>query len=326
MRYTLILVMLALSAVVQPARAEWIQRVTDGIMGTRIVVELWADDRDKGHAAVEAVLAEMRRIDESMSTYKPASEVSQVNAQAAQHAIKVSAELFDLLTTSLEFSRITAGAFDITYASVGYLYDYREHVRPSDAQIAKALPGINYKHVLLDVNARTVKFSQPGVRIDLGGIGKGHAVDRGIAILQARGFKHALVTAGGDSRIVGDRFGKPWVVGIRHPDRKEEVIAKIPLEDAALSTSGDYERYFDEDGVRYHHILDPHTGKSARKVRSATIIGPTATRTDGLSKTAFVLGPERAIELYNQMEGIDAVLVTPDGRVLYTKGLEAPSP
>ena len=326
MKHQLSAAILSLTFFIQSAHAEWIQRVEDGIMGTRMVVELWADDRDQGNAAVEAVLAEMRRIDESMSTYKPASEVSQVNAQAAQRAIKVSPELFDLLTTALEFSRITEGAFDITYASVGYLYDYREHVRPSDAQIAKALPGINYKHVLLDANARTVKFSQPGVRIDLGGIGKGHAVDRGIALLQARGFKHALITAGGDSRIVGDRFGKPWVVGIRHPDRKDEVIAKIPLEDAALSTSGDYERYFDEDGVRYHHILDPHTGKSARKVRSATIIGPTATRTDGLSKTAFVLGAERAIELYNKMEGIDAVLVTPDGRVLYTKGLEAPSP
>ena len=324
MRRTFILLMLVLSAAVQPAHAEWIQRIEDGIMGTRTVVELWTDDRDQGNAAVEAVLAEMRRIDASMSMYKPASEVSQVNAQAAQRAVNVSPELFDLLATALEFSRITAGAFDITYASVGYLYDYRAHVRPSDAQIAMALPGINYKHVVLDADARTVKFSRPGVRIDLGGIGKGHAVDRGIAILQARGFKHALVTAGGDSRIVGDRFGKPWVVGIRHPDRKEEVIAKIPLEDAALSTSGDYERYFDEDGVRYHHILDPHTGKSARKVRSATIIGPTATRTDGLSKTAFVLGAERAIELYNKMEGIDAVLVTPEGKVLYTKGLEAP--
>jgi thiamine biosynthesis lipoprotein len=310
----------------QPAHAEWIQRVEDGIMGTRIVVELWADDRDKGNAAIEAVLAEMRRIDESMSTYKPTSEVSRVNAQAAEHAVKLSPELFDLLTAALEFSRITQGAFDITYASVGYLYDYREHVRPSEAQIAKALPGIDYRHVLLDSAARTVKFSQPGVRIDLGGIGKGHAVDRGIALLQGRGFKHALVTAGGDSRIVGDRFGQPWVIGIRHPDRREEVIAKIPLEDAALSTSGDYERYFDENGVRYHHILDPHTGKTARKVRSATIIGPTATRTDGLSKTAFVLGAERAIELYNKMDGIDAVLVTPDGRVLYTKGLEAPGP
>jgi FAD:protein FMN transferase len=315
---------LTLLSFIPAARAEWIQRVEDGIMGTRMVVELWADDREQGDAAVAAVLAEMRRIDASMSTYKPSSEVSQVNAHAAQRAVKVSLELFDLLTTAREFSVVTEGAFDVTYASVGYLYDYREHVRPNDAQIAKALPGINYKHVLLDANAHTVKFSQPGVRIDLGGIGKGHAVDRGIAILQARGFKNALVTAGGDSRIVGDRFGKPWVVGIRHPDRKDEVIAKIPLEDAALSTSGDYERYFDEDGVRYHHILDPHTGKSARKVRSATIIGPTATRTDGLSKTAFVLGAERAIELYNKMEGIDAVLVTPEGRVLYTKGLEAP--
>ena len=103
-------------------------------------------------------------------------------------------------------------------------------------------------------------------------------------------MKHALVTAGGDSRIIGDRFGKPWVVGIRHPDRKDEVIARIPLEDAAISTSGDYERYFDENGVRYHHIIDPKTGHSASKVRSATVIGPTATRTDGLSKTAFVLG------------------------------------
>jgi thiamine biosynthesis lipoprotein len=324
MRHLITLIALTLSAVAQPVRAEWIERVEDGIMGTRMVVELWADDRDQGDAAVAAVLAEMRRIDASMSTYKPSSEVSQVNAQAAQRAVKVSPELFDLLATARDFSVVTEGAFDITYASVGYLYDYREHIRPNDAQIAQALPGINYKHVLLDANARTVKFSQPGVRIDLGGIGKGHAVDRGIAILQARGFKHALVTAGGDSRIVGDRFGNPWVVGIRHPDRKDEVIAKIPLEDAALSTSGDYERYFDEDGVRYHHILDPHTGKSARKVRSATIIGPTATRTDGLSKTAFVLGAERAIELYNKMEGIDAVLVTPDGRVLYTQGLQAP--
>lgn len=317
---------LLLTAALQPAHAEWVQRVEDGIMGTRIVVELWADDRAQGDAAIEAVLAEMRRIDQAMSTYKPDSEVSRVNAQAAQHAIKVTPELFELLTTAREYSRITQGAFDITYASVGYLYDFRQHVHPDDKQIAKALPGINYRHVLLDAAARTVRFSQAGVRIDLGGIGKGHAVDRGIAILQARGCKHALVTAGGDSRIIGDRFGKPWVVGIRHPDRKDEVIARIPLEDAALSTSGDYERYFDEGGVRYHHIIDPKTGQSARKVRSATLIGPTATRTDGLSKTAFVLGAERAIEIYNAMEGIDAVVVTPDGRVLYTKGLEAPGP
>ena len=239
--------------------------------------------------------------------------------------MKISPELFDLLETALGYSKVTDGAFDITYASVGYMYDYRRHVKPDDKQIAAALPGIDYRHVILDRAAQTVRFSRPGVRVDLGGIGKGHAVDRGIRLLQERGFKHMLVTAGGDSRIVGDRFGKPWVVGIRHPDRKDEVIARIPLEDAAISTSGDYERYFDENGVRYHHILDPKTGHSATKVRSATIIGPTATRTDGLSKTAFVLGPEKAIEIYEGLGDIDAVLVAPDGRVLYTKGLEPPS-
>ena len=324
LRLPLGLALLPLLTLATPARAEWMERVEDGIMGTRIVVELWATDQAQGDAAIEAVLAEMRRVDQAMSTYKPTSELSIVNARAAQQPIKISRELFDLLSTSLEYSRITDGAFDVTYASVGYMYDFRKHVRPDEKQIAAALPGINYRHVELDPKNSTVHFARPGVRVDLGGIGKGHAVDRGIAVLQARGIDHALVTAGGDSRIIGDRFGQPWVVGIRHPDRKDEVIARIPLEDAALSTSGDYERYFDEDGVRYHHIIDPKTGHSASKVRSATIIGPTATRTDGLSKTAFVLGPEQAIEIYNRLEDIDAVLVTPDGRVLYTKGLAPP--
>lgn len=318
-------ILAALTLAVAPAaRAEWVERVEDGIMGTRITVELWSADRAQGEAAVEAVLEDMRRIDRDMSTYKPTSEVSRVNAEAAKGPLQISAELFDLLSTSLEYSRVTHGAFDITYASVGYLYDFRQHVHPDQQQIDQALPAIDYRHVLLDPKARTVRFSQPGVRIDLGGIGKGHAVDQGIKILQARGIQHALVTAGGDSRIIGDRFGKPWIIGIRHPDHKDQVIARIPLEDAAISTSGDYERYFDENGVRYHHIIDPHSGKSARKVRSATIIGPTATRTDGLSKTAFVLGAEQALEIYNQLPDIDAILVTPDGRVLYTKGLEAP--
>ncbi len=313
-----------LLSLAQTARAEWLHRTEDGIMGTRIVVELWADDRDKGNATIEAVLAEMRRVDQDMSTYKPTSEVSKVNAEAAKGPVRISDELFELLTQALEYSRLTEGAFDITYASVGYLYDFRKQVRPDDEAIARALPGINYRHVMLDPKARTVRFMRDGVRIDLGGIGKGHAVDRGIQILQRNGIAHGLVTAGGDSRIIGDRFGNPWVIGIRHPDRTDEVIARIPLEDAAISTSGDYERYFDEDGVRYHHIIDPHTGKSASKVRSATILGPTATRTDGLSKTAFVLGAEKAIEIYNRLEDIDAIVVKPDGQVLYTKGLEAP--
>jgi FAD:protein FMN transferase len=319
--------LLAAAGLSTPAHAEWVRRITDGIMGTRITVELWSDDRPKAEEAIDALLDEMRHIDESMSTYKPTSEVSQVNAKAADGPMKISKELFDLLVKAGEYSVITDGAFDITYASVGYMYNFPKHIRPTEAQISKALPAVNYKHVLLDPKNQTVQFTQKGVRIDLGGIAKGYSVDCGIDVLKAHGITRAYVSAGGDSRIIGDRFGKPWVVGIRDPRKGEgEVIKRVPLIDAAISTSGDYERFFDEDGVRYHHIIDPHTGHSASKVRSATIIGPYATRTDGLSKTAFVLGPDKAMEIYNRIDDIDAIIVRLDGSVIYSKGIQPDTP
>jgi FAD:protein FMN transferase len=319
--------LLAAAGLSTPAHAEWVRRITDGIMGTRITVELWSDDRPKAEEAIDALLDEMRHIDESMSTYKPTSEVSQVNAKAADGPMKISKELFDLLVKAREYSVITDGAFDITYASVGYMYNFPKHIRPTDAQISKALPAVSYKHVLLDPKNQTVQFTQKGVRIDLGGIAKGYSVDCGIDVLKAHGITRAYVSAGGDSRIIGDRFGKPWVVGIRDPRKGEgEVIKRVPLIDAAISTSGDYERFFDEDGVRYHHIIDPHTGHSASKVRSATIIGPYATRTDGLSKTAFVLGPDKAMEIYNRIDDIDAIIVRLDGSVIYSKGIQPDTP
>src|SRR6185437_9117191 len=258
--------------------------------------ELWADDPAAGARDIDAVMAEMRHIDDSMSTFKPSSEVSKVNALAAKQPVVVSAELFHLLQTSLQYSRITEGAFDITYASVGHLYDFHAHTRPT------------------------------GVQIDLGGIAKGYSVDRGIEILRARGVKNALVNAGGDSRVIGDRRGRPWMVAIQNPDRPDEIVTRFPLVDEAFSTSGDYERYFVDKGVRYHHILDPRTGDSARKVRSATVIAPTAIRTDGLSKTAFILGPQEALRIYNGLKDVDAILVTPDGHILYTDSLQPGSP
>ena len=304
-----------------PANALWLQREA-AIMGTRCAVELWSDNRAKGEAAISAVLAEMRAVDAMMSTYKPTSQISRVNARAALEPVHVGPELFGVIQRSLEFSALTRGAFDITYASVGYLYDYRKHVRPDEAHIEAALPGVDWHHLELDAVHHTVKFQRPGMRIDLGGIAKGYSVDRGIEILRKLGIKHAAVTAGGDSRVLGDRHGRPWIVGIRHPDDQNRVVTRIPLIDAAFSTSGDYEHFFDEDGVRYHHILDPKTGHSASKVRSATIIGTSAIQTDGLSKTGFVLGPEQALEIINSITGVDAIFVAPDGRVLYSKGLE----
>jgi thiamine biosynthesis lipoprotein len=312
-----------LLAVVGPARADWHAR-EEAIMGTRIAVEVWHEDAAAAEAAIEAVIAEMHRIDALMSTYKPESQLSRVNREAAAGPVTVAPELARLVARALEFSGMSGGAFDITYASVGYMYDYRAGKHPSDAEIAAALPAINWRHVVVDSSASTIRFLKPGVRIDLGGIAKGHAVDSCIALLEVRGIRNATVTAGGDSRILGDRRGRPWIVGIRHPDDRERVVARIPIEDAAISTSGDYERFFDEDGVRYHHIIDPKTGKSPHGVRSVTIIAPTSTLAEGLTKSVFILGPERGLALVEAQTDVDAVVVTAEGKVLYSKGLAAP--
>lgn len=306
-----------------PAHAEWFHR-EEAIMGTRVAVELWSDDAALASRAMDAVIAEMHRTDELMSTYKPESQLSAVNAHAFDRPVQVDPEIIDVVTRSLEFSRMSGGAFDITYASVGYLYDYRAHQRPSDEQVAAALPGVDYRQVQVDREQNTIRFLRKGVRIDLGGIGKGHAVDRSIDTLRRMGIEHAMVNAGGDTRLLGDRRGKPWIVGIRDPRNEGRMVTRLPLENEAISTSGDYERYFEEDGVRYHHILVPGTGEVARAVRSATIIGPDATLTDGLSTTVFVLGVERGMELVSTLPGVEAVIVDKDGRIFYSDGLTPP--
>ncbi len=312
---------LATLLAVPAAHAEWYER-EEAIMGTRVAVQLWATDPQLAERAIGAVMADMRRTDQLMSTYKPESQLSQVNAHAYERPVQVDADIIDVVEKSLEYSRLSDGAFDVTYASVGYLYDYRAHVHPTDSQIAAALQAVDYRQLRVDREARTIRFLRPGMRIDLGGIAKGWAVDRGVEILRALGIEHAMVNAGGDTRLLGDRLGKPWIVGIRDPRKEGAVVTRIPLEDEALSTSGDYERFFEEDGVRYHHILVPGTGKSPGAVRSVTIIAPTATRTDGLTKPVFILGVERGMEFVQRVGGVEAVIVDNEGRIFYSPGLE----
>ena len=309
-----------LSFATLPASAEWYTR-EEAIMGTAVRVELWHDDATAAHAAMSAVMDEMHRIDASMSPFKPDSELSRINREAARKPVPISQEMFDLIARSIYFSKLSGGAFDITFSSVGYLYDYRAHLKPTEEQIAKALPGINYRHLQLDPNARTIHYARPGVRIDLGGIAKGYAVDNCIAILKDRGIGNAIVTAGGDSRLLGDRHGRPWSVGIRDPRRRGEVVAVLPLADVAISTSGDYERFFEEAGVRYHHIINPKTGKSATGVRSVTVIGPDGVTTEGLTKSVFVKGPKEGMRLIESLKGIDAIIIDDAGRMLYSPGL-----
>jgi thiamine biosynthesis lipoprotein len=304
-------------------RAEWFQR-EEAIMGTRVAVELWSEDAALAQRAMDAVIAEMQRTDELMSTYKPASQLSQVNAHGFERPVKVDPEIIEVVTRSLEFSRLSDGAFDVTYASVGYLYDYRAHQYPTGEQIADALPAVDWRQVEVDPEQNTIRFLKPGMRIDLGGIAKGYAVDRSIEMLRGLGIRHAMVNAGGDTRLLGDRRGKPWIVGIRDPRNDGRMVTRLPLEDEAISTSGDYERYFEENGVRYHHILVPGTGQSAREVRSVTILGSDATLTDGLSTTVFVLGVERGMQLVSRLPEVEAVIVDKDGRIYYSDGLTPP--
>ncbi len=295
-------------------------------MGTRCAVEFWSDDPAAADSLANGAFAEMRRIDRMMSTYRADSEISRLNKRAANAPFVVSREFFGLIRQSLDYSRLSSGSFDITYASVGYLYDFPSQRRPDSAAVRRALPGVDYRHLRLDVARRSVLFERAGMRVDVGGIAKGYAVDRAMAVLLRGGVSHAMVNGGGDTLIRGDRFGKPWVVGIRDPNDRDKVVLRLPLTDTAISTSGDYERFFDQGGTRYHHIIDPRTGDSARLLRSATVIGPTALRTDALSTAVFVMGADRGLEMINRLPDVDAVVVTPDGKVLYSQGLVAPEP
>ena len=299
---------------------QWLSRERS-IMGTAVRVELWSEERAHGEAAIAAVMDEMHRIDRAMSPYKSESELSRINRDAATVAVALSEEMADLIARAAQFSRLSGGAFDITYAGAGHLYDYRLGIKPSDEVLAAACSAVGHEHLILDRAARTLRFARAGMRIDLGGFAKGHAVDRGAAILRQRGITNAIVTAGGDSHVLGDHRGRPWSIAIRDPRRPGEVVAVLPLEDVAISTSGDYERFFEHDGVRCHHVIDPRTGKSPDSVHSVTILADDGLTSEALSKTVFVLGLDAGLRLVESQPGVDAVVVDAAGVLHYSSGL-----
>ena len=293
----------------------------EAIMGTAIRVELWSESRAQGQAAADVVMDEMHRIDRRMSPHKEDSELSRINRDAARSPVMLSEEMYGLVARSIELSELSGGAFDISYATVGQLYDYRQGRRPSDAQLAQARALVGYKYLELDSKAGSLRFHHHGMRIDLGGFAKGHAVDNAARILAGRGIGHAIVSAGGDSRVLGDRRGRPWTVAVRHPRKPGEVVAVLPLENVSISTSGDYERFFERDGERFHHLIDPGTGRSPRGVHSVTILADDGLTSEGLSKSVFVLGVERGLALIESQAGVDAVVVDAAGRLHASSGL-----
>ena len=293
-------------------------------MGTEVSVYFWHEDDAEGKAIIDEVYAEVDRINASMSTYVESSRISEINRRAAAEPVSAGEELFQLIRRSLDISVLTRGAFDITYDSVGRHYDFRERRRPDAATVEAERGNIDFRHVKLDAAGGTVRFAKQGVRINLGGIAKGYVVERGVDILRQHGVEYGVVTAGGDSRLLGDRRGRPWMIGIRDPRKDGEVAISVPLEDEAVSTSGDYERYFDEDGMRYHHIIKPSSGRPVEGVHSATVIGPDAVMTDALSTSVFVMGVDEGLRLIGCLPDYEAIVIDADGQIYYSTGLADP--
>ncbi len=313
-----------LCCIVPVAAAQWLHEERE-YMGTKITVEYRLPKSTntpvEADALFESVFREFQRLDLMMNPWNPRSELARVNREAATRSVHTTPEIIDVVARALHYSQLSDGAFDISFASVGQHYNYREGQAPSQDVLARDRDKIDYTAIQLDRDRREIRFLKAGLQIDLGGIAKGYAVDRAIAILSNAGVSAAVVSAGGDSRILGDMGDRARTVGIRHPRREGEYAVLMPLADTAISTSGDYERFFIKDGVRYHHILDPGTGESALKVQSASVLAERAIDSDALSTTVFVLGVERGLALINALPGIDAIIIDGSGRLHYSEEL-----
>lgn len=312
----------SLSAEVWPGVGHFVteERV---LMGTQVIIKATGEDKDQLDQAVSAAFDEVARLEKLMSNFIPESELSRINQNAGKQPVSVSRELYEVIEKSIVFSGLTQGAFDISFASVGKLWNFRQGIVPTANEIKAQLPLVNYKKIRLDDKNSSVFLPEAGMEIGLGGIGKGYAMDRAMFVLNTLGIKNAMVMAGGDTLIRGKKGSDLWQVGLRDPNTLAGILAVLPLEDQAISTSGDYERFFIKDGVRYHHILDTKTGMPAGLCRSVSILAPEAITSDALSTSVFVLGPAAGLALIETLEGVEGIIIDLQGKVHLSSGLVA---
>ncbi len=262
-----------------------------------------------------------------MSVWRPSSDVVRINQAAGQRAVAVDPDVRDVLRIAKQVSEWTGGTFDVTFGALTDVWKFdqdQDNTVPSEEAIRARLPLIDYRQIEIDDRAGTVFLKQKGMRIHLGGIGKGYAVGRAVDILRRTGLRDFLVQAGGDLYAGGTNEGHPWKLGIADPRAADgRSFGTIELTDSTFSTSGDYARSFVKDGVRYHHILDPRTGQPARLCRSVTIASDSPVLADAVAKGVFILGPERGMALVERLPHLGAVIVSATGEVLVSSGLRA---
>ena len=292
---------------------------TELVMGTLVEIKAFGSDQALLEQTITAAFAEMTRLEELFSSHKPQSEISRLSAASGPFA--VSPETLDLLKLGQRIARESDGAFDMTLGALKKLWaiESDQPQIPSAEQIDIALQGIGPDALTFAGNRVSKRL--PALQVDLGGIAKGYAVDRALAILRRSGIDAASVNAGGDIALFGERQGRPWRIGIQHPRQAGELLTVIELHDQAVVTSGDYERFFERDGVRYHHIFDPRTGQPARLCQSVTVIAADAASADALATAAFVLGPVAGLQLLERLSDVEGLLVDAAGQLHRTSGM-----
>ena len=314
---------------------------TGTAMGTFVQLRVFIDEPQSTHTQaredavgqhLDAAFAEIRRLEALMTTWRDDSDVSRINAAAGGPAVVVAPEALDVIDKSLDFSRRSAGAFDISFYALKGLWRFDDDLTPKlpdPAEIRRRLPLINWRQIAVDRAARSVRLGRAGMAINLGGIGKGYAVDAAVRVLKQAGYPNGLVQAGGDLMIFGSKAGQPFMAGVRDPRSPvpENYFAVCPVIDHAFSTAGDYERAFIlNDGgkpQRYHHILDPRTGYPARGARSVTVYAKDATTADGLDDAILIMGVARGLALIESIPDAGAIIVDAQNKVHISSRLRA---
>jgi thiamine biosynthesis lipoprotein len=279
---------------------------------------------ETAQAAINAGFKEIKRLEQLLSTWIPESELSRVNLAAGRQPVTVSRETIELVSRSLEIARLTDGGFNIAVgpAVESWSVTERQHI-PSEEELQQLKPLVDWTSIQVNEAARTIFLPRVGMRIDVGGIGKGYAADRAVEEMKQAGASGGVVALSGDIKAFGALPGAAgFPVGIKHPRQEGDVLAIIDLKDEAISTAGDYERFFERDGVRYHHILDPSSLQPARKCQSVTVVAKEGTLADGLDTGIFVLGPKRGMELVERLQDVEAIIVDQDGHMLVSSGLK----
>src|SRR5262245_38283010 len=296
-------------------------------MGTELRLTAWTSDEAGAVAAFQEVVREFDRLEGLLSNWREDSDVRRLNAAAGKHRVRVGADFRDVVRAARQVSEWTNGKFDVTFGVMSGLwkFDYqnKDATIPEHSEVVRRRSLINYRDLEVDEEAGTAFLRREGMVVNLGGIGKGYAVDRARDILSKRGFQNFMIQFGGDMYAAGRRNDRPWRLGIQDPRGPvDRIVAAMDVSGSTFSTSGDYERFFIRDGRRYHHILDPATGEPTEGCRSVTIMTGSATVADGLSTGVFILGPEAGMALIQRLPGVEGVIVSAKNEVLASKGLE----